>query len=46
VTSVGRGYFEQLRAEPRIDDFIPALVYRFTREELRCCGRDQLSDAA
>jgi hypothetical protein len=27
--------FEQLHAEARIDDFIPLLVYRFTREELR-----------
>jgi hypothetical protein len=46
VTSVGRGYFDQLRAEARIDDFIPVLVYRFTREELRRCGRDELSHAA
>jgi hypothetical protein len=46
VTSVGRGTFERLRAEARIDDFIPVLVYRFTREQLRRCGRDQLSDAA
>jgi hypothetical protein len=46
VTSVGRGYFEQLRAEARITDFIPVLVYRFTREELRRCKRDELSEAA
>ena len=35
VTSVGRGYFDQLCAEARIGEFIPVLVYRFTREELR-----------
>ncbi len=45
VTAIGRAHFHQLSADARIPDFIPVLVYRFTREELRC-SRDDLSRAA
>jgi hypothetical protein len=34
VTAVGEAHFDRLRADARIPDFIPVLVYRFTREEL------------
>ncbi len=34
------------RAEARITDFIPVLGYRYTREELLRCTRDELGRAA
>ena len=46
VISVGRRHFEQLSADARINDFIPVLVYRGTRDELCRCKRDELSEAA
>jgi hypothetical protein len=46
VTAVGAAYFDGLRAEARIPDFIPVLVYRYTREELLRVTRDDLHHAA
>jgi len=46
VTAVGEASFEALRADARIPDFIPVLVYRYTREELLRSRRDDLSRAA
>jgi hypothetical protein len=34
IDEIGRSQFERLRAGARIEDFLPVLVYRFTREEL------------
>ena len=34
VTALGQAHFERLRAEAHINDFLPVLVHRFTREEL------------
>ncbi len=46
VTTTGTALFDQLRAEARINDFIPVLVYRYTREELIRSRRDELHRAA
>lgn len=46
VSVVGNGHFERLTQEATIPDFIPLLVYRFTKEELVTSTRDQLHDAA
>lgn len=35
IDDIGQAYFERLRAGARIEDFLPILVYRFTRDELR-----------
>lgn len=42
VTAAGEAYFDRLRADARIPDFIPVLVYRFTREELVRAGSEEL----
>jgi hypothetical protein len=34
VTAVGTSHFERLEREATVNEFIPLLVYRFTREEL------------
>lgn len=46
VTALGQAQFEQLRANAKIPDFIPVLVYRFAREELIRIGREDLHRAA
>jgi hypothetical protein len=46
VTAVGEACFEALRADARIPDFIPVLVYRHAREELIRAGRGELHHAA
>lgn len=46
VTAVGNVHFERLRQEATVQDFIPLLVYRFTKEELVYSTRDRLHDAA
>ena len=46
VTELGEAKFERLRANARITEFIPVLVYRYTREELRSIKRDELHSAA
>jgi hypothetical protein len=46
VTSVGLGHYERLRDGAAITDFIPLLVYRYTREELVTTSRDDLHRAA
>jgi hypothetical protein len=46
VTTVGRAEFEQLRANATITDFIPLLVYRYTREELVRIDGEELHRAA
>ena len=46
ITAVGEAYFEGLRADARIPDFIAVLVYRYTREELLRVERDELHGAA
>lgn len=34
VVAVGTSHFERLQRDAAVNDFIPLLVYRFTREEL------------
>lgn len=34
IGEIGRAEFDRLRAGARIEDFLPILVYRFTRDEL------------
>jgi hypothetical protein len=34
VNEIGHAHFDHLRAGARIEDFLPILVYRFTREDL------------
>jgi hypothetical protein len=46
VTVVGRRHFERLTRHATITDFIPLLVYRYTREELLYSEPEQLTDAA
>jgi hypothetical protein len=46
VTAIGHAQFEQLRTGAKIPDFIPVLVYRFTREELVRIDREELHRAA
>lgn len=46
IGAVAVGHYERLRREATINDFIPLLVYRLTKEELVRAGRDELPDAA
>jgi hypothetical protein len=46
VTTIGHDHYERLRRDATVNDFIPLLVYRFTREELVRSRRDELHDAA
>jgi hypothetical protein len=46
VNAVGRRHFERLSRHATVTDFIPLLVYRFTREELLYGEPEQLHDAA
>ena len=51
VEAVGRKHFERLRSGATINDFIPLLVYRATRDELSAAihtdgNRAELSTAA
>jgi hypothetical protein len=46
VLAVGSSHFERLQRDAAINDFIPLLVYRFTREELVAAGRGDLHVAA
>jgi hypothetical protein len=46
VTAVGEAWFEALRANARIPDFVPVLGYRYAREELIGSERDELHRAA
>jgi hypothetical protein len=46
VLAVGTSHYERLQQDAAVDDFIPLLVYRFTREELVAVGRDDLHRAA
>lgn len=46
VTLVGSRYFEQLRRDATVTEFIPLLVYRFTKEELVHGTREELHDSA
>jgi len=46
VTAVGEACFEELCTNARIADFIPVLVYRYTREELTRAEREDLHRAA
>jgi hypothetical protein len=46
VLAVGASHFERLQRDAAINDFIPLLVYRFTREELVAAGRGDLHVAA
>lgn len=43
IDDIGQAYFERLRADARIEDFLPILVYRFTRDELRAAPVDRSS---
>jgi hypothetical protein len=43
---VGEAWFEALRANARIPDFVPVLGYRYAREELIGSERDELHRAA
>ena len=46
VSAIGEACYETLRACARIPDFIPVLVYRYTREELIHSEREDLHRAA
>jgi hypothetical protein len=46
VAVVGRRHFERLTRHATVTDFIPLLVYRFTREELLYREAVPLEDAA
>jgi len=46
VTAVGEAVFDELRRDARISDFIPVLVYRYARDELLRCRREELNRAA
>jgi hypothetical protein len=46
VTALGQAHFDQLVAEARINDFIPVLMHRFTREELLRVTHAELHRAA
>ena len=46
ITAIGTDKFERLSACAEINDFIPLLVYRFTKEELVNATRRELQDAA
>lgn len=45
VTEIGKDRFERLLENARINDFIPLLVFRQTREELLVSGPDELHRA-
>lgn len=46
VTQIGWDGFHELHANATIDDYIPLLVYRQTRETLLAIARDDLHNAA
>jgi hypothetical protein len=46
VSAIGRGYADRLNEEATINDFIPVLVYRFTRAELVRVREEELHRAA
>ena len=46
VVAVGRGHFERLLDRARFGDFIPLLVYRFTKEDLLAAEIVRLEHAA
>jgi hypothetical protein len=46
VAAVSRAHYELLRRDAVINDFIPLLVYRFTKEELVASRRDELHHVA
>ena len=46
VTAIGEAYLGELCADARINDFIPVLVYRHTREQLLRCSPGDLSRSA
>jgi hypothetical protein len=46
VLAVGHRYYDELRRNATIHDFIPLLVHRFTKDELVRSSRKRLSDAA
>lgn len=46
VVAVGTGHFERLQRDAAVNDFIPLLVYRFTREELVAGRHEDLHVAA
>lgn len=46
VTTIGHDHYERLIRDATVHDFIPLLVYRFTREELVHSRREELHDAA
>ena len=46
IIAVGTSHFERLRRDAAVNDFIPLLVYRFTREELVAVGPNDLHRAA
>jgi hypothetical protein len=46
VTLVGGRHLERLRRDATVTEFIPLLVYRFTKEELVDGTREELPDSA
>jgi hypothetical protein len=46
VRAVSHGYYDWLHRNAAVNDFIPLLVYRFTKEELVRARRDQLPESA
>jgi hypothetical protein len=45
VGRVGRSYYEHLSREATVTEFIPVLVYRYTKDELAGCEPDELHEA-
>ena len=46
VLEVSTGHFERLRRDAAVNDFIPLLVYRFTREQFVTARPAELHAAA
>jgi hypothetical protein len=46
VRAIGHDHYERLRRNATINEFIPLLVYRYTKEDLYYSRRDELHDAA
>ena len=46
IKAVGRHHYERLLADATITDYIPLLVYRFTREDLLGAKPEQMQAAA
>lgn len=46
VDAVAYGYYGQLQRDATVNDFIPLLVYRYTKEQLPLISRGELRQSA